>query len=124
MSQKKDRTSTDDCTMSWASMWSYFNSSYCSDDQRSFTIKHMNLYDILDGAMPDIQFEIMEFAPKVILKSGKIRSIIDPRVLQKLGWGMQQTKSIDGGAETTDDILTKIRVRAEEIHNIRLASRR
>lgn len=73
-----------DGQFSWAQMWTYFKSDICTDDMRAFTLQSISIVDVLKGVMPEVQFEIMQYAPKELMNHPAIVKVLDQRIVHEL----------------------------------------
>lgn len=76
---------------SWQQMWTYFKSDICTDEMRAWTMKHMDIVGFITGAMPEVQFEILQYAPKVLMNHKAIVSKLNSKTIHNLlPYGMSQ----------------------------------
>lgn len=76
---------------SWQQFWVYFKSPIYTDDMRAWTMKHLNIVDCITGAMPEVQFEILQHAPVELLNHPTILSKLSPKTIHDLvPWGVRE----------------------------------
>ena len=69
---------------SWNQFWTYFNSELCTDDMRAWTLKNTNIVDCITGALPQIQIEILEAAPQVLINHPAVVAKLTPQAKKAL----------------------------------------
>jgi hypothetical protein len=69
-------SASDGEVLSWQALWQYLGSSRCTDEMRRFTLRYMYLRDALDGAMPWVQEEILEYAPDYVWEDENLKDVI------------------------------------------------
>jgi hypothetical protein len=114
--EKKDREASSDATLSWAQFWAYMKSNRCTNEMRAWTLRYTNLEDALDGTVPVIQFEILEYAPVEIIQH--YARLLHPSIQAKLLGGISQlntqTQQVGGGLD-----LDAVKRRYEELRSSR-----
>lgn len=87
MSKSSDKVSTTSGDgFSWQMFWHYFSSELCTDEMRTWTMKNTNIVACITGAMPQVQIEILEAAPQVLINHPAVVAKLTPeakRVLLK-----------------------------------------
>lgn len=69
---------------SWQQFWVYFKSDICTDEMRAWTMKNLNIVNCLAGAMAEVQYEILQYAPVELLNHPVILSKLSAKTIHDL----------------------------------------
>lgn len=96
--------------LSYAQIWAYLCRGDLAPTIKQETWKGLNLAQWLESADPNIQFEMLEFAPEWVFSRPEIETKIKPKTWKLLGREpRQQALEVDADALLFDIILKRIK---------------